>query len=429
MNKRYLVSEQNILEINEEIERILSKSFILIENDGFSYHITNTEFLTNKINIFGPKGCTAIEEDDFVSITDNEIVIVDNGDHHSKIVLKHTDKKFIADLIQVDIYNVVYFIEALGYTEASEALADRIDTIINPVIPPVTFRRVKNNDQEETSEKEENRKDDTISAIKFGVDMSNNFKVKPNNPDDVYSLLYPTHTTKLKYLTEEEWKNIQLSAKKRIENVTDGVNKKLLYYWCNIVDGIIPFSLEVINDSFEEVADTSYSSEKEENRKDDAINTIELNIGIKPKPNSLEDVYSLLYPDRQSKLEYLTEEEWKYLQDTAKDQIENTSGPVCKKILVHWYDIVNGEVPFGLEVINDNFDAVKPKAIPFENEEGDKLIKDVEDNLAFVLSSLRSKLLLSLKHMGEWDKNDLLMKDTVELYSKLLENYSKLGGK
>lgn len=64
---------------------------------------------------------------------------------------------------------------------------------------------------------------------------------------------------------------------------------------------------------------------------------------------------------------------WKWLQKEARRQIKSVRGLISKATIEHWYSIVDGVVPFGLKVVDEQGNEIETKALPFENDEGDDI--------------------------------------------------------
>lgn len=81
-------------------------------------------------------------------------------------------------------------------------------------------------------------------------------------------------------------------------------------------------------------------------------------------------IASILYPN-QSKVitfNHLQEDEWKDIQKCAAKCIQTYKFPVNERIIKHWYNIVNGIVPYDLKVLDGDGNEIEPKAHPFTND-------------------------------------------------------------
>lgn len=67
-------------------------------------------------------------------------------------------------------------------------------------------------------------------------------------------------------------------------------------------------------------------------------------------PMRLVNYEDMLYPQHDEKFNAINKETWKFLQNRAKNLLENDSTFAHPTVIEHWKSIVDGQVPFGYSI-------------------------------------------------------------------------------
>jgi len=66
------------------------------------------------------------------------------------------------------------------------------------------------------------------------------------------------------------------------------------------------------------------------------------------------DYENLLYPQYHKKFTTISKDTWEWLQKKAQENLDERDDFACLEVKQHWQSIIDGNIPFGLKLGDDN---------------------------------------------------------------------------